>query len=113
MQFYKPWIITADQKHRIRQQRHDVEDTIERELDEFEVQREEHARKYGLEIQPAERPASPMRQEPEKPSEAPKQPGQEGHAPEERPESRSSPEREHHDESNDVVVESGEDVVIY
>lgn len=114
-QFYKPWIITADQKHRIRQQRHHAEDTIERELEEFEVRKEEHARKYGLEIQPAERPASLGRQGSEKPSGKPSQAPEnhEGHAPEERPQSRSAPDEEHHDESNDVVVESGEDVVIY
>lgn len=86
---------------------------IERELDEFEARKEAHARKYGLEIQPAERRASPEPAEVEKAPEPSGEREPEGHAQEERPPSSPAPDREHHDESNDVVVESGEDVVIY
>ena len=112
-QFYRPWIITANQKLKIRQQRHDVEDTVERELGEFDVRKGEHARKYGLETQSAKVPASPERPEAEKPSEPLRKPDQEGHASAEGAEPQYAPEREHHDDSNDVVVEAGEDVVIY
>lgn len=75
------------------------------------MRKEEHARKYGLEIQADKRdPAGAVEAKklPEPVSES-----KEAHAPEEQRNSLSAPDHEHHDDTNDVVVEAGEDMVIY
>ncbi|SPN98503.1 uncharacterized protein DNG_01548 [Cephalotrichum gorgonifer] len=113
--YYKPWILTADQKDEIRRQVYAAEDTIERELDDFRVRKEEHARRYGLLVHPdeGEREEAAEPRDAERLPEARKESDTQGPVPEERSESRSTPDRDHHDESGDVVVEAGEDVVIY
>lgn len=76
------------------------------------MRKEEHARKYGLEIQAEEKQDSTEPADVEKPQEPATEP-EKVPVPEERRNSRSGADHEHHDDTNDVVVESGEDVVIY
>lgn len=90
-----------------------MEDTIEKELEEFQIRRETHARKYAPQTEPVERGPSPEREEAEEKAEPTNDSGRKGNSTEGRAEPQSAPDHEHHDESNDVVVESGEDVVIY
>ena len=80
-------------------------------MEEFRKRKEEHAGKYGIDVEAEKRePARPA--EAEKLSE-PIAKSEQTPTPAERKHSRPGPDHDHHDDTNDVVVESGEDVVIY
>lgn len=135
-QYYRPWKLTRNEEQRIERQIHDAESQIRREVELFNNRKEEHIRRYGrskklgssddagthdtngnAEEPPAEKHES-IKEETKNealPEKEEDKTGRRGSDLRERRHSKSSDVSGHmlHDESGDVVVGEGEDMVIY
>ncbi|KAH7329113.1 pinin/SDK/memA/ protein conserved region-domain-containing protein [Stachybotrys elegans] len=123
--YYLPWKLTRDQKDTIDDQIRDAKAANEEESADFARRKEAHEKRYGLSAQSRtalsgaeaqeEPPLADAKAEKDKSTEdgAPSQqdPGTAGSGTAKR--AVKPADREHADESGDVVVEAGEDMVIY
>lgn len=109
-QYYRPFETTRQQDEMIAEQVRDAKATVEREVEEFNLRKEEHLRRYPqnrLSVSRAERQvaednaegsaAVPARARINSESTQPLRPG----------------DKNHQDEAGDVMMEADEDVVIY
>jgi hypothetical protein len=119
-QYYLPWKLTKDQEDLIESQIHDAREIISRELEEFKERERRHEERYGhrrLTPPPRAFDAPPKQAQDtkisvEKVDEAPAKTNPTAAVLEQKPAARAV-RQDHEDDPGDVMVEAGEDMVIY
>ena len=99
IKYYRPWLLTESQERIIKEQIQDVEETIEREVRDFERRKEQRLKDLGVLDSP---PESDAVGEP-----APSKSTNHHHS-----DSKSSHDRDH-DETGDEMEQDKEDAVLY